>query len=129
MAREWLNHFVYQAGQWTAGQPMSLESWREEAFTAAGGRDLRIHETARSGSLTLSPTGGSLAAFGDAEVYLTAYFAAGGFEHRSAPISTPIRIDGVRALRLSILIPVGNPGCQSVNYMAIVNAHCIFERI
>lgn len=128
-AHEWLNHFVYQAGQWTAGQPMSLESWNEVSFTATSGRDLRIHETARSGSVTLSPQGGPIEAFGDAEVYLTAYFAAGGFEYRSAPITSPIRIDGVRTLRLSLLVPVGNAGCQSVNYMAIVNAHCIFERI
>jgi hypothetical protein len=128
MAREWLNHFVYQSGQWTAGQSMSLESWKDVSLGAAG-RDLRIHETARSGSVTLSPTGGSLVAYGDAEVFLTAYFAAGGYEHRSAPISTPIRIDDVQTLRLSLLIPIGNAGCPSVHYMAIVNAHCIFERI
>jgi hypothetical protein len=129
MAREWLNHHVYQAGQWTAGQPMHLESWNEVTFTDAAGRDLRIHETARSGSVTLSPTGGSLVAFGDAEVYLTAYFAAGGFQYRSAPINQAIRINGVRTLRLSLLIPIGNAGCPSVNYMAIVNAHCVYERL
>ncbi len=128
MAREWLNHFVYQAGAWTSGQPMHLESWNEIAFTAPG-RDLRIHETARSGSVLLSPTGGSLVATGDAEVFLTAYLHAGGFEYRSAQINTPVRINGVRTLRLSLLVPVATSACTRVDYMVIVNAHCIFERI
>jgi hypothetical protein len=129
MALEWLNHFVYQSGQWTTGQPMHLESFNEVTFTATGGRDLEIHETARSGSVLLSATGGPLQGAGDAEVFLTISFAAGGSQYRSAPSSTPIRVDGVSALRLSLLVPIGSPGCSSVDYMATVNAHCIFERL
>jgi hypothetical protein len=129
MALEWLNHFVPVSGQWTAGQPMFLESSNEVSFTAAAGRDLRIHESSRSGSVLLLPVGGALIAYGDAEVFLTIVFAAGGYEYRSAPLNTPILVEGVRTLRLSLLIPIGNPGCTSVNYTAYVNGHCIFERL
>ena len=129
MALEWLNHFVYQSGQWTAGQPMHLESFVEQQFTAPAGRDLQIHESARSGSVLLSPVGGPLIGYGDAEVFLTVVFAAGGQEHRSAPLTTPVRVDGVRTLRLSLLVPIGNAGCTSVDYTAMVNAHCVFERL
>jgi hypothetical protein len=129
MSLEWLNHYVYQSGQWSAGQPMSIDSYNEVTFTATAGRDLRIHETSRSGSVLLSGQGGPLEGYGDAEVYLTVTFAAGGSQYRSAPIGTPIQVDGVRTLRLSLLIPIGNPGCTTVDYMAIVNAHCIFERL
>jgi hypothetical protein len=126
---EWLNHFVPLSGQWTAGQPEILESSNQVSFTAAAGRDLRIHETDRSGSVLLSPVGGPLMGYGDAEVFLTVIFASGGQEYRSAPIHTPIRVDGVRTLRLSLLIPIGNAACTSVYYTAYVNAHCIFERL
>lgn len=131
MALEWLNHFVDQSGQWSTGQPMHLESSNDITFTAAGGRDLRLHETSRSGSVLLSPQGGELIGYGDAEVYLTITFAdtSKPSQYRSAPLSTPIEVDGVRNLRLSLLIPIGNPGCSSVQYMAIVNGHCVFERL
>jgi hypothetical protein len=129
MALEWLNHFVYQSGQWTAGQPMHLESFVEQTFTAPPGRDLQIHESARSGSVLLSPAGGPLIGYGDAEVFLTVVFASGGQEYRSAPITTPVRVDGVRTLRLSLLVPIGNAGCTSVDYTAMVNGHCVFERL
>jgi hypothetical protein len=131
MSLEWLNHYVYQSGQWSTGQPMSLESWNEVTFSAAAGRDLRIHETSRSGSVLLSAQGGPLLGYGDSEVYLTITFAAAGkpAEYRSAPLGTPVLVDGVRTLRLSVLVPIGNPGCTTVDYMAIVNAHCIFERL
>jgi hypothetical protein len=129
MALEWLNHFVPQSGTWTTGQSMILESWNEVAFTDPAGRDLRIHETSRSGSVLLSPVGGALTGYGDAEVFLTAFFAVGGFQHRSAPLRTPIRIDGVRTLRLSLLVPIGNAGCTRIEWTAFVNAHCIFERL
>jgi hypothetical protein len=131
---EWLNHYVAVSGQWTAGQPWVLESWNDVSFSAANGRDLRIHETDRSGSVLLSPVGGPLMGYGDAEVFLTVFFASppggpGGFEYRSAPLHTPIRVDNVSTLRLSLLIPVGNPACASVDYTAFVNGHCIFERL
>lgn len=131
---EWLNHFVSLSGQWTAGQPEHLESSNQVSFTAAAGRDLRIYETDRSGSVLLSPVGGPLMGYGDAEVFLTVIFAPppagpGGQEYRSAPLHTPIRVNNVGTLRLSLLIPIGNAACSSVNYTAYVNAHCIFERL
>src|SRR6187431_3088463 len=72
---EWLNHYVPQSGQWIPGQPLVIESWNEVSFSAAAGRDLRIHETDRSGSVLLSPVGGPLMGYGDAEVFLTLTFA------------------------------------------------------
>lgn len=131
---EWLNHYVPQSGQWIPGQPLVIESWNEVSFSAAAGRDLRIHETDRSGSVLLSPVGGPLMGYGEAEVFLTLTFAnppagPGGFEYWSAPLHTPIRVDHVRKLRLSLLIPIGNAACTSVDYTAFVNAHCIFERL
>ena len=129
MALEWLNHYVPVSGQWLPGQPLVLESWNEVAFTQPGGRNLRIHETSRSGSVLLSGAGGPLLGYGDAEVYLTVAYAAGGFEYRSAPLHTPIQVQGVSNLRLSVLVPVGNSACTSVDYTAFVNAHCIFERL
>jgi hypothetical protein len=131
MALEWLNHYVDQSGQWSAGQTMHLESSNDVTFTATTGRDLRIHETSRSGSVLLSPQGGELMGYGDAEVFLTISFAdtSKPSQYRSAPLATPIEVEGVRNLRLSLLIPIGNPGCASVQYRALVNAHCIFERL
>lgn len=129
MALEWLNHFVDQGGTWAPGQPEYLSSYQEVNFTAPAGRDLRIHETARSGSVLLSPVGGALTSYGDAEVFLTVTFADGRQEYRSAPTATPIRIDGVRTLRLTLLITIGNAGCSSINWRALVNGHCIFERL
>ena len=131
MALEWLNHFVDQFGQWSAGQPMYFSSSNDITFTASSGRDLRLHETSRSGSVLLSPQGGDLIGYGDAEVFLTISFADTNkpSEYRSAPLSTPIEVDGVRNLRLTLLVPIGNPGCTSVQYMALVNGHCIFERL
>jgi hypothetical protein len=126
---EWLNHFVYQSGQWTAGQPVHLESYNEVTFSATAGRDLRIHESSRSGSVLLSPAGGALLGYGDAEVFLTIFYAAGGSEYRSAPLRTPVKVAGVRTLRLSLLVPIGNAACASVDYTAMVNGHCIFERL
>ena len=131
MALEWLNHYIDQSGQWSTGQAMHLESSNDITFTATGGRDLRIHEMSRSGSVLLSPQGGELVGYGDAEVFLTISFAdtSKPSQFRSAPLATPIEVEGVRNLRLSLLIPIGNPGCTSVQYKALVNAHCVFERL
>jgi hypothetical protein len=131
MALEWLNHFVGQSGQWMPGQPEVLESSVEVNFTASGGRDIRVLETARSGSVLLSPEGGDLTSYGDAEVFLTILYAAGGRpqEYRSAPTRTPMRIDGVGTLRLSLLVPIGNAGCTTIRWTTFVNGHCIFERL
>jgi hypothetical protein len=126
---EWLNHYVPVSGYWQPGQPHVLESSNQVAFTAAAGRDLRIHETDRSGSVLLSPVGADLVGYGDAEVFLTITYAAGGFEYLSAPLHTPFQVKGVKTLQLTILIPIGNNACTSVGYTAFVNAHCIFERL
>jgi len=104
------------------------------SFSATAGRNLRIHETDRSGSVLLSPAGGPLMGYGDAEVFLTLTYAnapagPGGSEYWSAPLHTPIRVDHVRKLRLSLLFTIGNAACTSVDWTAYVNAHCIFERL
>jgi hypothetical protein len=129
MALEWLNHFVDQGGEWTPGQADYLSSSAEVNFTATGGRDIRVHETARSGSVLLSATGGALMGYGDAEVFLTIFYADGRQEYRSAPLSTPVPIDSVRTLRLTLLITIGNAGSTSIKWRAFVNAHCIYERL
>jgi hypothetical protein len=129
MALEWLNHFVDTGGQWLPGQPDFFQSYAEENFTGTKGRDLRLHETARSGSVLLSPVGGALTAYGDAEVFLTLIFADMTSRYLSAPLTTPIRVNDVRTLRLNLLITVGNPGCNSITWRTLVNAHCVYERM
>lgn len=127
MAREWLNHFVDIGGQWTPGQPEHIVSSAEVSFPGTNGRDIRLHETARSGSVLLSPVGGALSSYGDAEVFLTIIFADLHEEYRSAPLTTTIEIKKVRTLRLNLLIPIGNAGCTSITYRTLVNAHCVYE--
>ena len=127
MARELLNHFVDTGGQWTSGQLEYFISSNDENF-GANGRDIKIHETARSGSVVLSPVGGSLSSYGDAEVFLTILYADGSSEYLSAPLTTTIEFKKVVTLRLNFLFVIGNTGCQSVTWRAMVNAHCIYER-
>ncbi|MGQ0546494.1 MAG: hypothetical protein ACT4P3_14355 [Betaproteobacteria bacterium] len=98
MAKELLNLYLNQQGQWLPGQPAEVKSQRAVNLNGA---NLRVHEAARSGSALLSPAGAPLAAYGDAEVYLKITY---------------------------ILYTVGNPACSSVRYRAFFNAHCIFER-
>src|SRR6266536_2942433 len=129
MPAELLNHFVDTGGQWLPGQPDLYSSYNEETFTGANGRDLRLLETARSGSVLLSPVGGALTSYRDAEVYLTIVFTDGTSTYLSAPLHTPIRVNKVRTLRLFLLITIGNAGCTSITWRAFVNAHCIYERI
>jgi hypothetical protein len=126
MAKELLNHFLDVQGHWQPGQPEHLKAQRSVSL---GGRGVRIHETARSGTALLSPAGAPLVAYGDAEVYLKISYARGGFEYLSAPVHTPIDFAGVSDLELNILYVVGNAACASVRYRALFNAHCIFERI
>ncbi len=126
MAKELLNHYLYQKGQWQPGQPESIKAQKAVNLNGAG---LRVHETSRSGVALLSPTGAPLVAYGDAEVYLKITFAQGGFEYLSAPLYTPIEFQGVDELELNILYVVGNAACASVEYRALFNAHCIYERI
>jgi hypothetical protein len=129
MPLEWLNHFIDTGGQWLPGQPAFYQSSNQETFPDANGRDIRLHETARSGSVLLSPVGGALTSYGDAEVYLTIIFADGTSRYLSAPLRTPIRVNNVRTLQLFLLVPIGNVGCTSVTWRTLVNAHCIYERL
>jgi hypothetical protein len=88
------------------------------------------HETDRSGAVLLSPVGGPLMGYGRRGLSDNHFRdPPGGYEYRSAPLHTPIRVDKVRTLRLSVLIPIGNAACTGANYTAFVNAHCIFERL
>src|SRR5688572_22231765 len=124
MAKELLNHYVVTQGNWQTGQPVYVESMKAVAI---GNRDIRIHETSRSGGVNLSVIGGPLCSYGDAEVFVRIVYAAGGqHEFLSAPLRTPIEFKGVDKLELAILYPVGNHGVTRTAYTAFVNAHCIF---
>jgi hypothetical protein len=139
MPLEWLNHHIADGGVWQSGQfppqPSYYQTFSQVTFPDANGRNLRIHETARSGSVLLTPVGGTLASYGDAEVYLNIIFANGATGYRSAPITRPIEESNVRTLQLFLLITIGNepPGAASplasITWRAYVNAHCIFERL
>ncbi len=129
---EWLNDSVFQWGRWTAAAPFVIESSDEVSFTATEGRDIYIHEVDRSGSVLLTsvdPNPQPLASFGDPGVFLTITFATGLVEELSGPLHTPIRVDGVQTLRLSQRILIGNDSLVSIDYIAVVDAHCIFERL
>ena len=111
---------------------MVLESSEEVSFTATDGRDICIHEVDRSGSVLLSsvdPDPRPLMGYGDPEVFLTIVFATGLEEDLSGPLHTPIRVDGVRTLRLNLRILIGNEALPSIDYIAVASAHCIFERL
>jgi hypothetical protein len=47
----------------------------------------------------------------------------------SGPLHTPIRVDGVSTLRLNQRILVGNDALLSIDHIAFMSAHCIFERL
>jgi hypothetical protein len=129
---EWLNESVYRWGRWTAAIPQVIESSEEVSFTAEEGRDICIHEIDRSGSVLLStvePDPRPLMGYGDAEIFVTISFATGLDEDLSGPLHTPIRVDGVSNLRLNLRILVGHESLDSIDYIAVVSAHCIFERL
>jgi hypothetical protein len=129
---EWLNESLRTWGRWTSAIPMVLESSEEVSFTASDGRDICIHETDRSGAVLLSSVDNDprpLMGYGDPEVFLTIVFATGDEEELGGPLHTPIRVDGVRTLRLNLRILVGNEAPLSIDYAVFVNAHCIFERL
>ena len=93
---------LHRCGRWTAAAPFAIHQWGEVSFSATDGRDICIHEIDRSGSVLLStvdPDPRPLVANGDAEVFATVVFATGEGEELSGPLRTPIRIDGVSALR------------------------------
>ncbi|MGC1954110.1 MAG: hypothetical protein WA970_16365 [Gammaproteobacteria bacterium] len=129
---EWLNESAYRSGRWTAAIPYVIEQSDEVSFTATEGRDICIHEIDRSGSVLLSsvePDPRPLMGYGDAEVFLTIFFATGLQEDLSGPLHTPIRVDGVSTLRLNLRILIGHEALDSIDYHVVVSAHCIFERL
>lgn len=126
MAKEWLNHYVDLEGQWQRGQPEILKS---SNTVNLGGVSVRIYETARSGDVVLSPVGGRLSSYGNAEVYLKIFFSNGRWEYLSAPLGTPIELVNVDSIELNLLFLVGNAAADRVFYRALVNGHCVYERL
>lgn len=126
MAKELLNHFINTQGNWQTGQMMSVESLKAVNI---GNRDVRIHETSRSGGVTLSATGGPLMGYGDPEVFVKITYASAATEYLSAPLRTPLEFKAVAKLELGIAYAVGNHGVSRVAYAVCINAHCIFEKI
>ena len=123
---------LHRCGRWTAAAPFAIHQWGEVSFSATDGRDICIHEIDRSGSVLLStvdPDPRPLVANGDAEVFATVVFATGEGEELSGPLRTPIRIDGVSALRLNVRILIGIDALRSIDYIAVASGHCIFERL
>ena len=127
MTKQWLNQYVAIQGEWVPGQSGFLQNDANVNFGARGA-DIRIYETARSGSVVLAPQGATLTSSGDAEVFLTITYSDGRSENQSAPTITPMDLSGVSNLRVSTLVIVGNGACTGVHYVALVNAHCIYER-
>jgi hypothetical protein len=125
MANELLNAYLTTQGQWQQGQPVYLSS---STAVNLNGANLRVHETSRSGVALLAPEGATIVGYGDAEVYLKITYPNGNSEYLSAPVGTPIEFSKVQQLELNILYLVGHPACRSVSYLALFNAHCIFER-
>jgi hypothetical protein len=126
MAKEWLNHYVNRGGQWQPGQPDFLKS---SNTVSLGGASVRIYETATSGDVVLSPVGKRFSSYGIAEVYLKIFFSDGRWEYLSAPIGTPIELANVESIELNLLFLVGNAGAKKVYYRALVNGHCVYERL
>ena len=129
---EWLNDSVGQWGRWTAAAPFFIESSEEVSFTATDGRDICIHEIDRSGSVLFSTVDSNprpLVAYGEPEVFVTIVFASGLEEELAGPLHTPIRVDGVSTLRLNQRVLIGIDALLSIDYIAFVSAHCIFERL
>jgi hypothetical protein len=129
---EWLNDRVGQWGRWTAAAPFYIESSEEVSFTATDGRDICIHEIDRSGSVLMSSVDSNprpLTGYGEPEVFVTIVFASGTEEDLAGPLHTPIRVDGVSTLRLNQRVLIGIDALLSIDYIAFVSAHCIFERL
>jgi hypothetical protein len=126
MATQWINHFIDISTVWDRGQPDSVDSSTAQGF---GGANVRVYETARSGTVVMSPQGASLSTYGNAEVYLRIVHNGGNWEYLSAPLTTPVDLRAVQTIELHILFLIGNASCVSVRYHALVNAHCVYEII
>jgi hypothetical protein len=119
MAKEWLNVFIDQPGT-----SQAVPWVKATDIVQLQGKTVRIHESDRSGSVTMSQP--DLACYGDPEVYLKINLPNGGFRYLSAPLHTAVDVQGVQSLELSILFLTGPAGTQ---YRALVNAHCVYEVI
>ena len=126
MATEWLNHQAHLEGQWQHGQPEFVKS---SNTVTLGGVSVRIHETAISGAVLLSPAGSHVSSYGGAEVYLKIAFSNRRSTILSAPLGTPVELEHVESLELNLLCLVGNAAATSVSYRAAVNGHCVYERL
>jgi hypothetical protein len=117
MAKDWLNVFVDTAAVSTSTQ------WVKAAeIVPVNNRTVRLHESDRSGAVTISQQG--LTTYGDAEVYLKLTFSNGTFKYLSAPLHTSLDVDNVQSLELNILFLTGPTGAS---FRALVNAHCVYE--
>ena len=84
MAPTWLNFFTNSAGVWQPGQDDWLELLLDQAINPPGAT-LRLYETSRSGFATLSPSGGQVMTWGDAEVFVRIGFTNNTFTYLSGP--------------------------------------------
>jgi hypothetical protein len=117
MAKEWLNVFVDQSGSSPASQWVTATD-----VVKVNGATLRLWESDRSGAVTMNRN--DVAAYGDAEVFLTIAYQNGSSRFLSAPLHTPVDVSGVASLTLTILFLTGPPG---TSYTALVNGHCVYE--
>lgn len=115
--REWLNAFVAREDEAPA-RPWFETSVIQEFRPAA----IRIHESDRSGVVRFTNSG--VSSYGDPEVFLTIGYSDGTSRYLSAPLHTPIDVLNVTSLRLSIAFETGPEGTV---YVALVNAHCVYE--
>jgi hypothetical protein len=127
MPSTWLNHYLVEAGTWTNGQPAALERHGPTVTLPPSGVTVRLHASSSSGAVTLSPRGAPLDSYGQAEVFLTVVLADGTQRYLSAPLTSPVDVPGVVSLRLSLLMVVGNSGCQEIRWQAALNANAVYE--
>jgi hypothetical protein len=129
MAPTWLNFFTSDPGVWQPGQSDIVELGIDQAINPSGAT-VRLYESARSGFVTLSPSGGQLETCGDAEVFIRIDFTNNTFRYLSAPLTTPLDVANVANLHLAVLAPVGPAGggpVTEVRYRIVVNAHLVYE--
>jgi hypothetical protein len=130
MPPTWLNLYTNATGVWLPGQDDFLEIGIDQAINPSGS-NVRLYETARSGYVTLSPTGGQIAVGGDAEVFVRIDYTNTTYQYLSAPLTTPLDVANVANLRLGIVAPTGpfgqtGPVTES-RYRILVNAHLVYE--
>ena len=67
--------------------------------------------------------------YGSAEVYLKIFFSDGRSDYLLAPLGTPIELTDVERLELALQFLIANAAAARVSYRALVNAHCVYERL